>query len=716
MNISVKIPGLLSVLFSASVYADEIAMKNYWSPVEDKTGPVVNRKLFPDERKAESGSKCFGLADGLKARVDRIAKGMVRVRVSKRGIWTESGLNRYSILHEDAVPDSRTIDAVAENGCLFIVEEDGRRSAFSCKIEGDGFAVSLPLTATERVYGLGDAGRENLNRRGGCYRLWIRNQTCDIPVPVVMTSEGRGLFLNSTWRNTFDVGKTDPGLLTVEAEQGDVDFYVFSGRDGRELMSVYTALVGRPKLLPITSYGFTFICNKWIDQHALVTDAVKFRELGIPCSTLGLEGWMSRRYDFRKDKDWNPQRFNFPYWATGDRTELTWIGALRRLGFNLSLWMCTDYDFSAWEEGDRTGKWTGADAEEHWFKHLEKFCDDGAGAFKLDACAQFSEYPDRKWANGMADLEMHNLYPVLYTKAMVTGYEKHTGRRAMINSAGGYAGFAQFAASWAGDTGGEKPSLLSVLNLAFSGHSNHSCDMSVDRMDSLHFACLSPWAQQNNWDFWFQPWLLGKERQKAVTDYLKLRYRLLPYIYTAAAEASRTGWPLCRALAMECPEDPSFDAATGTYFFGPDLLVTAFDEEAVYPKGVWYDFFTGEKIVGPARRKNPVTKTRGGSLAVRAGAIIPSWPDGANAARGWNEKVELLVWPHEGNGETRYTLYEDDGISLGHLKGECSRTEIIATTRGGKTSVSVGERRGSFAGAGKVEFAVREVKGGLICD
>ena len=161
---------------------------------------------------------------------------------------------------------------------------------------------------------------------------------------------------------------------------------------------------------------------------------------------------------------------------------------------------------------------------------------------------------------------------------------------------------------------------------------------------------------------------------------------------------------------MECPEDPSFDAAMGTYFFGPDFLVTAFDEESVYPKGVWYDFFTGEKIVGPTRRKNPVTRTRGGSLAVRAGAIIPTWPDGANAARGWNENVELLVWPHEGDGETRYTLYEDDGVSIGHLKGECAWTEIVLTTREGKSSVMVGKRRGAFAGMGEVRFTTKVIK------
>ena len=129
--------------------------------------------------------------------------------------------------------------------------------------------------------------------------------------------------------------------------------------------------------------------------------------------------------------------------------------------------------------------------------------------------------------------------------------------------------------------------------------------------------------------------------------------------------------------------------------------------------GFWYEWATGRKVVGPCRDKPTTDALWGGGLYVRAGAVIPTWQEVSHCAKGWNEKVELLVWPHEGDGETRFSLYDDDGDGLGYLKGESARTEIVATTRGGKTSVTVGERRGSFSGAGKVEFAVREVKGGV---
>jgi alpha-glucosidase len=145
----------------------------------------------------------------------------------------------------------------------------------------------------------------------------------------------------------------------------------------------------------------------------------------------------------------------------------------------------------------------------------------------------------------MTDEEMHNLYPVIYAKQMAQGFENHTRRRSMIYSAGGYAGVQQYVATWAGDTGGAKP-LASMLNLAFSGHSNHSCDMNVSDVEGIHFGFLQTWVQENNWDYWYQPWLLKEEHTAAFRQYDQLRYRLLPYLYSAAAEAALTGYPVSR--------------------------------------------------------------------------------------------------------------------------------------------------------------------------
>ncbi len=71
----------------------------------------------------------------------------------------------------------------------------------------------MPLAKDERIYGLGDVSRENIMRRGGVYEIWVRNVNSYIPIPVVLSNRGWGLLMNTTWRNTIDVGKSDPDRM-----------------------------------------------------------------------------------------------------------------------------------------------------------------------------------------------------------------------------------------------------------------------------------------------------------------------------------------------------------------------------------------------------------------------------------------------------------------------------------------------------------------------
>lgn len=735
-------------------------MKRWTMVLAVAMGMAVGTQARPLWRAAAPNAQSVvtRLGDGTDLRVDVLADNLFRVRKSwtnanDAAIWTESGLNRYGILKETwpAAAFTRTGGTVATTAAELSVDAaqgtlrlKSRISAADVAIAprtvGKGFAISFGLAKDERIYGLGDSGRDNLMRRGHRFDLWIRNNLCNIPIPMALSRNGWGVLLNSTWRHAFDCGAKDPDALICEANEGEIDFYVFTGRDYRELLDIYTQLSGRPALLPIWGYGFTYVCNQNIDQFALMNEVMNFRDRDLPCDVIGLEpGWMKKFYDNSIYKEWHSDRFYFPYWAPkGDHT---WVGAMKRLGAKLSLWLCCDYDLFRYEEQCAAGlakasgrqvevpagvtetweddrinpgaaKKTAQKPSRHkeamyrnlncpeddvpdgllpWFEHLKKFVDQGAQCFKLDGCNQFGEHPNRAWANGRSDEEMHNLYSDVYDKQMARGYEAYTGRRAMVYSAGGYAGVQQFVATWAGDTGGGAKPLASLLNLGISGHSNQSCDMTIGDVQSLHFGFLQTWSQQNNWDYWQQPWLYPPERVAVFKAYDQLRYRLLPYLYTAAAEAARTGWPVMRALPFVYPDDPAYDACVTTYLLGPDLLVSAFTPKISIPPGTWYDWRTGEPVTGPTVRDVKVTPSWGGSLYVRAGAIMPMWPQKYHVEKGWNEAVELHVWPGaDGAGE----LYEDDGISLDYRAGKGARTAL--TLKNG--FLTVGMRVGSFAG------------------
>lgn len=538
--------------------------------------------------------------------------------------------------------------------------------------------------------------------------------------------------MNTTWRNTIDVGKSDPQRMICTAPRSDLDYYLFCGPDYRSLLDTYTSFSGRPALLPIWGYAFTYVCNQNIDAFNLLNEALTFRRERMPCDVLGLEpGWMSKNYDGSTEKAWHPQRFPIPYWAP--KGPHTFLGALNRKGFKLSLWLCCDYDLGVYEEQllsgrapsgakpaaksggvnvvdgfedqrlskpSKAGKEAAAATSEPktlepWFEHLKKFVDQGVAAFKLDGSSQVIEHPKRKWANGMSDEEMHNLYPVIYAKQMARGFEEHAGRRSMIYSAGGYAGVQQFVATWAGDTGGGPKPLASMLNLGLSGHSNHSCDMTVTDVEGIHFGFLQTWAQQNNWDYWYQPWLLDDVHTEAFREYGRLRYRLLPYLYSAAAEAAATGYPVMRAMPLAYPDDPAWDGSLGQYMLGDSLLVSAYVKEVRLPKGDWIDFWSGKRLAGPATIPVQVTRTRGGALLVKSGAIIPTWPACDHVEKGWSPEVGLLVYPA---ARSSFTLYEDDGESLGYRKGQFARTLLTCETSGRSVRLSIGGRQGAYVG------------------
>jgi alpha-glucosidase (family GH31 glycosyl hydrolase) len=674
-------------------------------------------------------------------RIEELADNIWRVRMARDGRWPESGMNRYGVIADMPVR--------AERQSL-----DFGKVSPSCEQVGKGFRLRFPLADGERVFGLGDASRDNIQRRPGRYRLRVENITSYIPIPMAWTSRGWGVFVNTTFAPTFDIGIEDPDAMTVTAEEGEVDFYVFTGESPRELLDAYTSLTGHPTLLPIWGYGFTFVCNQNIDQFSLVDETMAFRDHHIPCDTLGLEpGWMEKFYDFTTRKRWDSRKFFFPYWLPAGPH--TFVSAMGRVGMKLSLWLCCRYDLFKYEEDLLAGRegpmtrspdrkpcgygeipgeegwhddriegvppahdeevhpqppltpnaWAGEtgpyhykEGERPWFEHLRQFVDQGAAAFKLDGACQVSDWNGvfgRKWSNGMKDEEAHNLYPLVYDKQMARGFSEYTGRRAMVYSAGGWAGLQQFVATWAGDTGGGVKPLKSVLNLGLSGHPNQSFDMAARRRDGtfagIHFGFLAPWSQLNSWDYWDLPWVDEECAVNTFRAYAEMRYRLAPYIYSTAAEASRTGYPIARPLSLVYPETAEYDDCVDTYMLGDSLLVGVFGEEVTIPPGDWYEWRTGAKVTGPCRLPVRLADDWGGALYVRAGAIVPMWPLRQHLDKGWNETVELHVWP---GADGEFTLYEDDGVSLKYRDGEYATTKI--THRDGK--VEIGERTGSYDG------------------
>jgi alpha-glucosidase (family GH31 glycosyl hydrolase) len=665
-----------------------------------------------------------------------ITASMFRVSVAKEGAELGSALNRYGFLTEPqgkakGVKEKRTgascrcgtaaaelrVETVPAGLSFGLSDNSGETLTSGALSIGkkDGFVFDFDIARGERFYGLGAQTSARIEHRGTVADLWTRSCAANVPVPLLLSSRGYAIFVNTTFRSTWDIGSAKGNRLSVRVAGGNPDLYLIQGATLKELVMRYTELSGRPMLPPKWTFGLWFICHTEANQRDAVQDAAGFRERQIPCDIIGLEpGWMEKFYDQSVAKAWNSTRFYVPSWAKHRGAE-SFIAALKRMGFKLELWLCNDYDLSEEaerqarrrlgrqdqgadnagdpsQEGIQLGKTVRLDPltvpGQPWFEHLSRFVDQGADFFKQDEAHQVLEHPDRRWANGMLDEEMHNLYSLLYVQQMHDGFKAHTGRRPCCFTSVGFAGLQRYTGTWTGDVGGKAETLVSILNLALCGHSTQTCDMSVRSKDGIHYGFLLPWAHVNSWADFAQPWFLGDELYPIFCDYARLRSSLIPYLYTYAHIASTTGVPMVRPVVMEFPDEPTTTEALRQYLLGSELLVTAFTDKVRLPKGLWHDFWTGEIVRGGRTVAISPPPNRGGGLFVRENSILPLGPITDYVGQRTDAGYTFHIYVDEG-GQAAFSVYDDDGVSFEYERGTFSLHAIEATRQRGAVAISL---------------------------
>ncbi len=565
--------------------------------------------------------------------------------------------------------------------------------------------IRIALKQGERFYGGGSTSRTNIQHRGTALRMWATYKKTEIPMPFIISSEGWGIFNNTTAKNYLDIGRFQKDNLFVYNSEGDPDFYLLLGKQMTELIDHYTRVTGRPYLMPKWGYGLAFGGNTMEDQLDILNDALRFREEQIPCDIFWLEPqWMEKRYDFSTSKNWNFDKFPAePFWEKEKFPKYEhptlFISRLHGLGFKLALWLCIDHDMTIAEE-DKLALERGASlsGKDHWFQHLTRFIDQGVDGFKLDPAHTLDEHPGRAYHNGLTDKEMHNLNQVLLPKQMYETFRSHKGIRSFHHYCGGYAGTQHWGVSTSGDNGGDKVALLDQLNLGLSGFVNTSADVLVEVSDNkaaMHMGFFFPWIQVNSWYNLLHPWYMNPEEKEVFRYYATLRNRLFPYIYSAALQGSQTGMPILRAMPLMFPDDRTVDNMTNQYMFGEYLLVGVFSDSIYLPKGNWVNYWTGEKVAGNRIVKANVPETRGGPLFIREGAIIPYQKPSQFIGEHPLDTIELRIYPHQ---TSSYTLWEDDGITFAYAEGKLTNTKIDCRESGKETTITLNAVVGSYDG------------------
>lgn len=583
-----------------------------------------------------------------------------------------------------------------------IVESDGRTVIgdidFSASETEDGFAISWELKNGEHLYGLGERFTA-FDLRGKRHVLQAsdpigKNSSFHSykPVPFLLSSAGYGIFINTASRVLFNAR----GNRCLAACRGPLDMWVVKGTP-KEIITEYTDLTGRPPLIPKWALGLwisrcMYPNRKYTER---VVDAM--REEGIPCDVVSLDPlWLKHRLFYLRDSMtfvWDEKRFPNP----GEM-----IRQFAEKGMKVCLWINPYIPLllpifrEAKSKGYLVTKRGRPALTQDGPSAVVDFCNDEAvdwykdktaDLIKLGVKALKTDYgeavPEGVDCTKYPQYYVHNLYPFLYNRAVHQVFEE-IGEPGVLWARSAWAGSQRYPVHWSGDPKCNwrdlKHVLIGGLNFSLSGFAYWSHDIG----GFIGFPSRELYIRWAQFGLFVsnarlhgitprEPWMFGKKALQIFKHYAKLRYRLIPYLYTASYIASKTGHPVLRPMVFEFPSDVNTHELTEQFMLGGDLLVAPILEKGktkkkvYFPEGKWIDWHGLLEYEGPGFQEVSAPLERL-PLFARKRSIIPLGPE-VNFVDEATEPVTLLVFDPE---ESNSMLYDDEEVIVSSMKEDNS--------------------------------------------
>jgi alpha-D-xyloside xylohydrolase len=531
-------------------------------------------------------------------------------------------------------------------------------------------------------------------------------------VPFFWTTRGYGVFLHTSARATCWVGSRAAADVQVAVEDDVLDYYLFLGSPA-EILARYTALTGRSAMPPRWSFGFwqSKISYRAADEALEVVR--RNRAAGIPTDVLHLDThWF--REDWRCDLELAPDRFPDP---------AAFFAEMDRLGAKVCLWqlpyipegsrlfdeLLAADGFVRTRDGElydvgicytpgfrgRVGciDFTNPEATRVYQAHLRRLFALGARAIKVD----FGEQAplDGVYFDGTPGHRMHNLYPLLYNRAVAEATQEATGE-CIVWARSAWAGSQRYPLHWGGDSSANwhnlLPQIRGGLSLGLSGFPFWSMDIGGFVGDASG-PLLVRWMQAGV--LFSHPrihgtgerelWKRDPETLRLCREALRLHYRLLPYLWATAREAVEHALPVSRALVLAFPDDPTAWSVEDQWLVGDALLAAPVLDESgrrrVYlPEGGWTDWWTGARSEGP--RWLDVEAGLGTiPLWLREGAVVPLGPELDHVDPRPQLPLTLRIAPFRGDGARALAVPMADGVV--HIAYRASGGRHVATVSPG---------------------------------
>jgi len=532
-----------------------------------------------------------------------------------------------------------------------------------------------------------------------------------------------------------------------------VNYYFIHGDNADQVISGYRQITGKAVLMPKWAMGFWQSRERYKTQDDILSTVKEFRDRKIPLDNIVLD------WSYWKQPEWGSQQFDPARFEAPEEM----IKSLHDQHVNLmiSVWPKFNKGFDIYDDFDKNKflyKRNIEDGRRDWIGtgYQNTFYD----AFNPKARTAFWNLMNKRlyskgidaWWMDATEPDMHsnesvevrkelmtptyegssttyfNAFPLQNAKGVYEGQRKvNPNNRVFILTRSAYAGLQRYAAAaWSGDIASRwddmKNQIGAGINFSLSGMPYWTMDIggfSVEkRYEEAKGADLEEWRELNTRWYQFGAFVplfrvhgqypfreiynIAPETHpayKSMLYYNKLRYRLMPYIYSLAGNSYQEDYTMMRGLMMDFPQDLKASNLNDAFLFGPSLLINPVytykdrNRNVYLPAGQgWYNLYTGKYFKGGQEIKAEATYERM-PVYVKEGSILPTGPELQYTSEKAADPLTLFVYTGK---DASFSLYEDEGTNYNYEKGAFSTISFNYSEKG--KSLTIGDRKGSFAG------------------
>jgi alpha-D-xyloside xylohydrolase len=515
----------------------------------------------------------------------------------------------------------------------------------ACMSNGDSgrrFMVEqLVLDVDEFVYGLGERFTPFV-KNGQMVDMWnedggTASEIAYKNVPFYITNKGYGILLDNEGDASFEIAseKVERVQFSVEGER--LDYYVINGGTPKGTIQTYTELTGKPALPPAWSFGLWLSTSFTTDYDEATTSSFiqGMADRDIPLHVFHFDCFWMEAYEWC-NFTWDQKTFPDPkemlkrYHDRGLKI-CVWINPYiaqksplfaegMKQGYLLKKNNGDVWQTDLWQAGMGLVDFTNRDAVSWYQGKLKTLLNMGVDCFKTDFGERIP-VKDIAYFDGSDPVKMHNYYTYLYNQAVFELLEKERGvGEAILFARSATVGSQKFPVHWGGDCSANYPSmaetLRSGLSLACAGFGFWSHDISGFESTAsadvykrwCQFGLMSSHSRLHGSSSYRVPWMFDDEACEVLRKFVKLKCRLMPYLYRQAVLSHEEGIPMMRPMFVEFPEDRGCDTLDKQYMMGDSLLIAPVFKESgevdyYLPAGKWYNLLTGQFIEGGGWQK-----------------------------------------------------------------------------------------------------------------